>query len=80
MTTAFGRPVAGDDALAMRRVTTIGECMVELAPEQQAGLFQQGFAGDTFNTLWYLKSLRPDWTAAISRVSGMMRFRPRCWK
>jgi len=62
MTTAFGKPVAGDDALAMRRVTTIGECMVELAPEQQAGLFRQGFAGDTFNTLWYLKSLRPEWT------------------
>jgi len=62
MTTAFGTPLVGDAALGPRRVTTIGECMVELAPEQQAGLFQQNFAGDTFNTLWYLKSLQPDWT------------------
>jgi len=28
--------------------------MAELAPSQQAGSFNLGFAGDTFNTAWYL--------------------------
>ncbi|MFW2589765.1 sugar kinase [Sagittula sp. SSi028] len=41
------------------RFLSIGECMVELAP--LAGqTFGQGFAGDTFNTVWYLAGLRPD--------------------
>ena len=34
--------------------------MVELAPAGQ-GLLRQGFAGDTFNTAWYLKRLCPQW-------------------
>ena len=42
------------------RVVCVGECMVELAPAGD-GLLRQGFAGDTFNTAWYLKRLRPDW-------------------
>ncbi|MEO8241937.1 MAG: sugar kinase [bacterium] len=42
------------------RAVCVGECMVELAPAG-GGLLQQGFAGDTFNTAWYLKRLRPDW-------------------
>ena len=42
------------------RVVCVGECMVELAPAGD-GLLRQGFAGDTFNTGWYLKRLRPDW-------------------
>lgn len=43
------------------RVLCIGECMVELAPTGD-GLFRQGFAGDTFNTAWYLRHLLPaDW-------------------
>ncbi|MBU2962795.1 sugar kinase [Citreicella sp. C3M06] len=41
------------------RFISIGECMVELAPDA-AGQVMQGFAGDTFNTLWYLRRLRPD--------------------
>lgn len=45
----------------LRRAVCIGECMVELAPAG-AGLLRQGFAGDTFNTAWYLKRLAPDWT------------------
>ena len=40
------------------RVVCIGECMVELAPAG-LGLLRQGFAGDTFNTAWYLRRLRP---------------------
>jgi 2-dehydro-3-deoxygluconokinase len=43
------------------RILCIGECMVELSPTS-GGLFQQGFAGDTFNTAWYLRRLLPeDW-------------------
>lgn len=36
------------------RFLSIGECMAELSPEDQPGLFRLGFAGDTFNTAWYL--------------------------
>lgn len=36
----------------------IGECMVELAPTG-AGTYTLGFAGDTFNTAWYLRRLLP---------------------
>lgn len=43
------------------RVVCIGECMVEMAPEAD-GRFAMGFAGDTFNTAWYLRhNLPPDW-------------------
>lgn len=44
-------------------IASIGECMVELAPEAPAGeapLYRQGFAGDTLNTAWYLRALLPD--------------------
>ncbi len=39
-------------------ILCIGECMVELAPAGD-GLFAMGFAGDTFNTAWYLRRLLP---------------------
>lgn len=61
----------------------IGECMVELAP-QEGGLHAMGFAGDTFNTAWYARQLLPqDWTveyvsavgtdALSDRMLGFMR-------
>ncbi|MEL6201785.1 MAG: sugar kinase [Pseudomonadota bacterium] len=34
----------------------IGECMLELSPTGEA-VFAQGFAGDTFNTAWYVAQL-----------------------
>lgn len=37
----------------------IGECMVELAP-QEGGGYAMGFAGDTFNTAWYARRCLPD--------------------
>jgi len=40
------------------RIVAIGECMVELAPAG-AELFAMGYAGDTFNTAWYLRHLLP---------------------
>ncbi|MEL7343930.1 MAG: hypothetical protein AAFN59_03605 [Pseudomonadota bacterium] len=42
------------------RATIIGECMVEMAPTGVANGFTMGFAGDTFNTAWYLAQLCPD--------------------
>lgn len=51
------------------RFVSIGECMVEMAPADQAGTFKMGFAGDTFNTAWYMRRLRPDWqTRFVSRI------------
>lgn len=35
-------------------VLAIGECMAEFAPADMAGTYRLGFAGDTFNTAWYL--------------------------
>ncbi|WP_341367248.1 sugar kinase [Yoonia sp. BS5-3] len=51
------------------RFVSIGECMVEMAPADKPGQFQMGFAGDTFNTAWYVKTLAPEWaTRYVSRV------------
>lgn len=38
----------------MERFLAIGECMVEMAPSEDGG-YAMGFAGDTFNTAWYLR-------------------------
>jgi 2-dehydro-3-deoxygluconokinase len=44
-----------------KRIVCIGECMLELS-ERGAGSYQLGFAGDTFNTCWYLRAcLGPEW-------------------
>ncbi len=42
------------------RFLAIGECMIEMVPGNGPGTFQMGFAGDTFNTAWYMRALRPD--------------------
>ena len=34
--------------------------MVEMAPAGEPGHFKMGFAGDTFNTAWYMRAMRPD--------------------
>jgi 2-dehydro-3-deoxygluconokinase len=39
-----------------KTVLSIGECMVEMAPTAN-GTYRMGFAGDTFNTAWYLARL-----------------------
>lgn len=41
------------------RVVSIGECMIELSG-RQGDRWRMGYAGDTFNTLWYLRALLPD--------------------
>lgn len=54
----------------MTNVLALGECMVELAPVGQ-DLYRQGFAGDTFNTAWYLRRLLPaGWTVAYGSCVG----------
>jgi 2-dehydro-3-deoxygluconokinase len=55
----------------MPRVVSIGECMVEIGPADVAGLFRMGFAGDTFNTAWYLRRCLPqDWTVDYVSAVG----------
>ena len=39
------------------RVLSIGECMAELAPAGAPKTYRLGFAGDTYNTAWYLARL-----------------------
>jgi 2-dehydro-3-deoxygluconokinase len=53
-----------------QRVVSMGECMVEMGPAAEPGLFRMGFAGDTFNTAWYLRrrlpaSWRVDYLSAV---------------
>ncbi len=43
----------------MKSLLGIGECMLELSSVQN-DLWQQKFAGDVFNTLWYAKALSTD--------------------
>ena len=50
------------------RALCIGECMVELSDAGE-GLLRQRFAGDTFNTAWYLKRQRPSW--AVDYLSAV---------
>lgn len=45
--------------------------MAELSPMDEAGQFRLGFAGDTYNTVWYLKRLRPD--AHIAYLTALGR-------
>ena len=42
-----------------------------MAPLAASGQFQQAFAGDSFNTLWYLRQVAPDWS--VRYVSGVGR-------
>ena len=42
------------------RILSIGECMAEMAPFDAPGTYRMGFAGDTFNTAWYLAQLSPE--------------------
>src|SRR5689334_17695751 len=63
----------------LRRIASIGECMIELspAPELGSGVLRRGFAGDTLNTAVYLaRCLRRQkagraWSVAyVTRLGG----------
>lgn len=52
------------------RIVCLGECMVEFSPAGN-GLFRRGFAGDTFNSAWYLRRMLPDdWEIAYATCVG----------
>ena len=52
------------------KILAIGECMAELAPSDAAGGYRLGFAGDTFNTAWYLARLAPDLSVSYFTAVG----------
>ena len=52
------------------RILAIGECMAELAPTGTGGDFRLGFAGDTFNTAWYLARCAPEAEISYLTVVG----------
>ncbi|MGL4309274.1 MAG: sugar kinase [Paracoccaceae bacterium] len=52
------------------RVLSLGEMMVELSGAGP-GLWRQGFAGDTFNTAWYMAALRPGWRVSYGTRLGL---------
>ncbi|MCC4298903.1 sugar kinase [Aurantimonas coralicida] len=57
-------------AATRRRIVSIGECMVELSSAGE-GLYRKGFAGDTFNTAWYLRrGLGEGWDVAYHTALG----------
>ncbi len=57
--------------MTQNRVVSIGECMVEMGPAAEPGLFRMGFAGDTFNTIWYLRRRLPaSWQADYLSAIG----------
>jgi 2-dehydro-3-deoxygluconokinase len=52
------------------RTLSIGECMAELAPAAGEGQYSLGFAGDTFNTAWYLARLQPSLAVSYFTAVG----------
>ena len=52
------------------RFLAIGECMAELAPTATPDEFRLGFAGDTFNTAWYLARCAPQIDVGFLTVVG----------
>jgi len=52
------------------RFLAIGECMAELAPTDKEGDYHLGFAGDTFNTAWYLAQCAPQLEVSFLSAVG----------
>lgn len=69
MTQPVAKPLLSQAPMRALRVVSIGECMVEIAASDVPGHVRQSFAGDTYNTAWYLKALQPDWAVRyVTRV------------
>ncbi|MDZ7909239.1 MAG: sugar kinase [Gemmobacter sp.] len=51
------------------RILSLGEMMVELSGAGP-GLWRSAFAGDTYNTAWYLAALRPGWQISYGTRLG----------
>ncbi len=54
----------------MRKIASIGECMIELGEAGQ-GLMRQGYGGDTLNTAVYLRRSLPADTGTIAYVTAL---------
>ncbi|WP_339949243.1 sugar kinase [uncultured Albimonas sp.] len=55
------------------RFLSIGECMAELSPAGDARdprAYRLDYAGDTYNTAWYFRRLRPDARCAYLSAAG----------
>ena len=52
------------------KILSIGECMAEFSPDEQLGKFNLGFAGDTFNTAWYIANNHADVNSAYFSKVG----------
>ena len=52
------------------KILSIGECMAEFSPDEQLGKFNLGFAGDTFNTAWYIANNHADVDSAYFSKVG----------
>ena len=50
-------------------ILCIGECMVEMSPNED-GSYTKGYAGDTFNTAWYIKGELPN-TWRVSYLTAL---------
>ena len=50
------------------KILSVGECMAEFSPDEQPGKFNLGFAGDTFNTAWYIANNHSDINSLLSKV------------
>ena len=51
-------------------ILSIGECMAELAPTPSSSQYSLGYAGDTFNTAWYLARCAPEITVSYLTAIG----------
>lgn len=53
-----------------KRFVSIGECMIEMSGGDDRQ-YRMGFAGDTFNTAWYMRALLPaDWSVDYVTALG----------
>tara|TARA_B100000963_G_scaffold173473_1_gene150893 strand:+ start:257 stop:1153 length:897 start_codon:yes stop_codon:yes gene_type:complete len=52
------------------KILSVGECMAEFSPDEQIGKFKLGFAGDTFNTAWYIANNHYDINSAYFSKVG----------
>ncbi|MGQ9370373.1 sugar kinase [Azospirillum sp. ST 5-10] len=56
----------------MKRIASIGECMVEMQEtEPGGGLYSQAFGGDTLNAAVYLHRALPEGTGRVSYVTAL---------
>jgi 2-dehydro-3-deoxygluconokinase len=52
------------------RFLAIGECMAEMSPSDAPDTYRMGFAGDTFNTAWYMARVAPQVSASYLTAVG----------